>query len=605
MNFNCEPEPSSKGSLFTIKARGNLKFDILKSGIQKGIRRGLPDLAVPLALRGMELGNKLKAAKTNILNRLIVIAGEDIGVASLPALRYIDEQVSELRTKSDDNQLINIVAYMCSQPKTRYTSWLRSYWVTCVLDQRFQHLIPKNIVESFSEASLTVDSWEKMITSKTPYLSLAFAARFMEMDLKVDVNMKELDGRNTKKVKQDKAIWMKMYHMTNFKDMIKMLYKWYTNESEKHIYMILAHTIVIEPHVCGMSENTDFNLDSDQWKETAFRGRIQVPEYVVDWHTRAGKIKGSNKFDFAMVGSHIENEHEIEGTSALKDIYVEIKKIQTNEETTEIKKYKPKKAIRVDNVAVNIPTEAFNDTHSEAISRDDTLHGQILTSRIKPCTYMIRGGVLKGKVIKGPFRDGVKINKFYNRYRGFKLMRCDDVVDITILKDSKGGLWIQSDILSDVDPSEWEYVMADDKILGRSVKRVVRESIGSRQLKDLSHEDIYNVLFGQRFLYRDFLISAVMGSGDQGDWNTLVTRDLQRAVLIDYEDSSGRKEFTKPGHVYSKTSKRMHDLFERGYSENIDKIKEIKRNILENLEELKNIGAWDETQGKMVLDFIK
>lgn len=63
----------------------------------------------------------------------------------------------------------------------------------------------------------------------------------------------------------------------------------------------------------------------------------------------------------------------------------------------------------------------------DAIMLESTVHGQILTSRYKCITYIVREGEFAGKVIKGPYKSTCKLSilkKYSLLFRQFKVREC-------------------------------------------------------------------------------------------------------------------------------------------------------------------------------------
>lgn len=607
------PEASVSGSIFSLRVRGGLKFDIVKSGVQKGIRRALPDVAVPLALRGLELGLKVKTAYSNLMNRLIVIAGEDIGPACLPALVKVDQEVSMMRDGREggdvealQHRLSDLVGYMCAQKKSRYCSYLRNYYFTALMNPEYRDLIETDVLNEFervrSQPASLFDLWRLGRESKYPYISLNFALTAMLSKEKIDGDVFELEGKKTRQTPIVKMIWLTILREVDekFRDLVKLLYRWFKNENEEHIYLVLAHVILIQSELCGMVENLHTNDHEEIWREMAFKRGVVIPEFVMDRHTQDGKRRGANKLDFALVGAVVENEARDFQSDVLQRVYVEVKRRQTSTETP-----RPRSEVKTRKfpMTTNFETGVFDEMCRDAVSRGDTLYGQKLTSRNKPVTYIIRSGDLAGTVMKGPYPCADTVLKLWSRFEGFRRMGCD-VLPLKILKDVDQGLWVSMTVMARAPPNEWTFEEVDDSILGRKIPRLVRESLGSNRLLDKPLAEIEEVLFGERFLYRDYLIAACMGAGDQGHWNCL-TMD-GRSVLIDYEDSSTRKKITHPSFVFAKCSSRgLRDLFERGFETHREKIRDVAREIESQKETLLRIGAWDPFQAEMVLNYIR
>src|SRR6185312_6040337 len=68
--------PVAKGP-FSAKMRGGLSISVTKSGYQKSIRRGYYHLGNVFGLLWFEVGALYAPLMSNLINRLIIIVGED------------------------------------------------------------------------------------------------------------------------------------------------------------------------------------------------------------------------------------------------------------------------------------------------------------------------------------------------------------------------------------------------------------------------------------------------------------------------------------------------------------------------------------------------
>jgi len=110
-----------------------IPIDVRKSNLQKAIRRGLLDQALSSFFAGFDLlnlfpGNQVAlATQTNFINRLIVIAGEDVGVANPRLLRTtlpILYAMSARKQARDPGVLSSIIYELVESPKSRLCSHL-------------------------------------------------------------------------------------------------------------------------------------------------------------------------------------------------------------------------------------------------------------------------------------------------------------------------------------------------------------------------------------------------------------------------------------------------------------------------------------------------
>lgn len=663
-----KPEPSTGGSIFTIKVRGGIKWDVVKSGIQKGIRRGRTDLSVPLTLRALELGQSVKAAFTNLTNRIIITSVEDIGPASLSTLFFVDRYITELRDNKDSYPITQVyqiasflIHHLCVEKKTRYISWLRNYFITCILNKPiYGHLIISEIHDIYSTILSThpnslIESWKLARQSKYPYITLAFAQRALDTkDVKSspiviwkqptfmgDVVKKKNKNAEGIELTEDKQMWEHIYEQTSHKELIKLLYKWYITNNEKHIFFIMAHILWIEPERCrhDLDKTVPSTQEYESWNTLAFYQPINIPDYVYDWHTKQGKLQGADLISFAKVGSQINNEMKSFQTTEYADLrqkYIDAKIIQqeqlskstsssstlsvstssssTSSSTSSSSSFLlpfSNQSIQENNNnnknnntnSNQFPTSTLTSEYKHMILHSNAIHGQVLTAGHKPITYIMHEGILQGKVFKGPYSQKSKIQTLWNRYQGFKWMKCD-VIDIEVYMDGM-NYWVCSNVFAVTFPSFWKYEVVEDKLLHRQIRRLIRTSLGTSQISRLStDEEKYDILFGPRFLLRDYLVAAVMGCGDQGLHNALIElKPDPRAVLIDYEDSTTRSTMSHLWDIFVKPSNQLKTIIETGYKNHKEKIMHVWKEIQAQEHSLRLLGALDETQFKLMNSF--
>jgi hypothetical protein len=179
----------------------------------------------------------------------------------------------------------------------------------------------------------------------------------------------------------------------------------------------------------------------------------------------------------------------------------------------------------------------------EAILLESTVHGQILTSRYKCITYIVREGEFAGKVIKGPYTS-------YSTYHNLKTFtNILKQVHVRIPTMTFIDDYVTMPVFSSVPICEWRTEQKMDKIIGKPVQVICRESLGSQQLNRLALDIQVEILLGETWLYRDYAFMKIFGRGDQGFWNCLVKKSNENnsdwdCLLIDYEETTKPKEMT-------------------------------------------------------------
>lgn len=193
---------------------------------------------------------------------------------------------------------------------------------------------------------------------------------------------------------------------------------------------------------------------------------------------------------------------------------------------------------------------------------DDWIIGQKLTSPNKKYVYLPTHEKLKGFVYKGPYSKNEKRNIMLEE-RIEILRKWNTKALLPEIINYKNEIWYKYPFLGDYDNITYE-IVNNKKILNR-------ESINIIQLSKLTDDKIYDILFGESFLFKDFLDFALLNIGDSGPWNTLCFNDS--AYLIDFEDTRKTK-MTSLIDIFTKRSKKMDSLIQKGLSNKLiqDKI---------------------------------
>jgi len=291
-------------------------LDVLKSGLQKYIRRGNLDKALYCAGEldlFKEAPERGETIRTNFLHRLMIIYMEDVANPSL--FNEVDRLVTELflerkkvnRNKEQEEELLGKLVYMlCKSEKARTCSHVRAVW-----NPKY-----KQIHNAYPEIK---KSWSEVSETKTslPELCALFEKYFKEKNelciyyaFQIDISQDKLQ---TKYFRSNKPVWFifnqLLVHGGN-KDRVNKFIVWYKNHIGKMkegflcwLFPLLM-SIGIIPEDGNVVEGTD--TYKSNWNKNRFKEIIEIDDYVVDRHTRSGKEKGL--VDFAMNEALVENE---------------------------------------------------------------------------------------------------------------------------------------------------------------------------------------------------------------------------------------------------------------------------------------------------------
>jgi len=303
---------------FSAKMRGGLSISVTKSGYQKSIRRGYYNLANVFGLLWWEVGVLYPPLMTNLINRLIVIAGEDCA-GNLRFLHWIDQKVAVLRQKNElfkkkfkqsgsqgvmvevkelSRDICLVTTMLVKSSKTRVSSWAKGVFYDGlnhpVICDQVEELYPGilDLKTQFDQLDL-LSAYQNALSSLYPLLSIRYAYMAYAQQEKSLVN----------------SMWVHLLKIKN-DEHVQLFYRWFQKEkSENRIYLILAHIYVFQSTLFEMKDIDESQavLLMNEWNQIVNNGKIRFPSWMQDMHTVEGKKKGMNGIDFANVGSHIEN----------------------------------------------------------------------------------------------------------------------------------------------------------------------------------------------------------------------------------------------------------------------------------------------------------
>lgn len=307
---SLEPLAKYKG-IFNSKTPCGWALDSCKSRLQKYIRRNMPDKATQCALEMLNMKDKLavtsaergvKAVTTNLLNRICVIACEDIGLGNLGLVRTVLGSV-------DTNNVMSCIHALCKAEKTRLASWVYRAYAT---PEGQAIAASRGLFPTIPEC----ESWHGW-KAKDPLSIRIYADRFysclMQKDLSAVYWLDQYDkvsqglyvvARNRRR-KPMAVIW----EMMSF----PWLAVHYWTKTEKRPFLILA--------VLAHIYETPYDLCPIPEVLTPTPIAFTLDNYVLDMHTREGKRKGKTRRDFVEEGSEVTPVSEMYYHRFLHEIY--------------------------------------------------------------------------------------------------------------------------------------------------------------------------------------------------------------------------------------------------------------------------------------------
>lgn len=607
-----------KGPLAGGISQNGYPTDILKSGLQKYIRRGEIQKALyccwELELFHNLMKNEtdeqkrrsLKGFLTNIINRLIIISVEDIGIGCIGIPILIEHVIERYRDDSTrKGALYTLVKYMCEVPRAREISHINTvYYQVLNSDKKDQYILQYPDIYNF-DRNITDNmlGFRRLYDKQQDGCFYYFAKQLQE------------NGKNSTMPMISYVIDLET--QPNRKKVMCILQQWYKEYSFREFFIFAFQIVLIGLRKqlqidVGQISSKLKQMDTNEWEESyAFNlkgNRLEMDDYVVDKHTRDGKKMGKGTREFATEGSYVSNE-SVDLNLQYKEIYISFR--QQNNTIIQVEKQdrpcagitKPNNPcknkgryqngdswycsihntskVKVEELLVDIKHKISKETLELMYLGP---RGQLMTGKHKKQVFLPKEGKLAGKVVKGPWytSDIPKLNRMLFRLNEAKKWKIP-CIPFMIVSGFDGEMYTLYRNLSSREPSKWilenrqdPYVAYPECISSKydTVEIIQRESLGIRQLHKCDTKLQDEILFGNQFLFQGIVLMAILGVGDMGPYNILVTEDNQ-GWIVDYDENTSKTAFTEIGHLYAKSAKCYTDQFLRGIHQNKDRIKQM------------------------------
>lgn len=551
-----------------------ISLSVLKSWLQKSIRRGDEQGACTAMtmiwhiLQEPDTG----AARTNILNRLNIIAGEDV-CANPTVVCDVLERVQKFYAAPELGleELLKVVRLLCQAPKARYPSLLRAVAATDMAENEEE--IAREALDLHNQSKESYVKVSDRVRVTLNSLLAPFVGRGWKGQ-RGDIANILSRVTNNKATKISPVIpWIvdSMSYLSDNRqrrETFATLLAAYMCHNESHIFLMLLIGIVFAPHRFVWDK---FQVSGDMDLSVDVTVPCKVPEYALDIHT--GNKSGSNGYErFAREGAFIENKHEPAHPGAWETVYIE-QKVQLDQSgkkssltktaddpvvingglakkrsISEISKKQTTLVLAGFSKTPAIPDTVFSSPN-EVFSqfRPDIVLGQCPTAKHKPRTF-VYVPEMPGWVVKGP-------------YAAAKASRIQFVTSVmtgvgrTVLTpkwipnpaDSSKTGWLAYPNKALRPRSQWKTFKRSSKTTeDREVVIADRVSMGIRRMIDGSHEE--QVQWMMQGGYLSFLAASVIGIGDMGPHNAIVCDN--QLIIIDLDDMSGKETITSITDVF-------------------------------------------------------
>lgn len=284
------------------------KLDEMKSGLQKYIRRGMVEKAMMCATelyRMIEV--EAKGTQSNLYNRLAVISCEDIGPANMDLVLSVVNLVNE--ENRNFKRMIRAVELLCESSKTRIMSHL---WFAYTSEEG-----RKMLRERLGFEGLDTDSGESPLDLPSTYPS--DLSRILQM-MAVRLNEKNdiatyWEGKfmeYTGKVKKRGRMTNHYFTIENVFNKflpaheVSVFLLAFLKQSEKRPFLMTPIVAILFNDVGKVTEIPETKRDVGYLLEGKYK--LELDDYVIDMHTKAGKKKNKGRTVFRNEGSMVTNQ---------------------------------------------------------------------------------------------------------------------------------------------------------------------------------------------------------------------------------------------------------------------------------------------------------
>ena len=350
--------------------------DVMKSALQKYIRRGVLDKALYTAGEldlFKEASDRGETIRTNFLHRLMVIFLEDVENASI--LPEIHDLISKLfleRDKKNRNKVLEeqwisrIVFLLTSSTKARVCSHIRS-----VFNDKYKPLLDE--YPTLEKLEKEVGEKYKLFQTALENKSLTAIYYAFQIDSSGEI------------VNRKRAVWVIFEKLKRVYPKIDMYEDWYKNHLGKMKEGFLCWLFPMLMYLGAIPESQSSEEEKIQYDQTWDRNRhmetIEVEDFIVDRHTKKGKAK--DLVEFALVGAFVENEASFVNP-LWKQFYEDSKRYEEGQP---------------------ILGEPENEALLETDEYNFIVMTQITTTASKMDVYFARDKTGKLVVVKGPYQN--------------------------------------------------------------------------------------------------------------------------------------------------------------------------------------------------------
>ena len=386
-----------------VKSLNGFDFDILKSALQKYIRRG--DY-----IRGVNIACEIdmfrffpggKGEITNFYNRLRVITLEDIGLGCPEVLFLVDTYLINYLVCEKDElsiDLINCIKQLCLVPHSRFYSHVKCYY----LNNKKECGIPNIKINLGKNENLRqhVDNMVWCLENRDDFIVYPIL-KILEVE-----KLNEKINKNTRPGFLIFDIFRKIVKMSNkVEKTLEICERWYKTLKVQENFLCCIHPI----YFYFYEKETDFIFSESEkylfhYNSILLQKKYEISDYCYDKHTKVGRRLNRDDIEFAIEGSLVSYEKMVRTTSVFQTYssFYRNSKINLEKLSTETSEFKFK------------------------------IRAQLVCSACRQDTYFAEDKMGRNVVVKGPYLTYESAIKCFNIVSILRLFKGINTCDVNI-----------------------------------------------------------------------------------------------------------------------------------------------------------------------------
>lgn len=536
-------------------SENNYSLDVLKSALQKYIRRGDAKKACYAVreflsfslIQNQDNAKDIKRINTNLFHRLIIIILEDIGLNALFHIEKINKLYLNFKETLEINFCIELICLLCGIYKSRECSFYKSYFIT----QKFEYNNIANselILKYFDKESNEI---KKIINEIIYNFERSNNVIYFLFQL---YNIEKSKQKYYRSNDINRLIFFILNLITEEDEKKEILFEWYKEISNCQenflpwlIYVIFKRKNHVEEYLPNYIDPNEIK----EWLENN-KNEIEFDDWVYDKHTKIGRQNDkTNSIEYFRNISSIVIPEDHRVNEEYKTYYLNL--IKKNEDKT------------YDEIII-IDDEINNNISAETDYFEFKIRAQLLTSNYKTDTYF---GVLKKEIeefkngelvfIKGPLSEqninrAIKYNEIKHKInlpfiRIEKLfLRCNmfrtEEIILGQRKQIKEGWFLVCEDIRNMDIENIPIEIKNSKLY-KDVRVVDGTKLKIKQISSECIKDEIGINYILMLLFR-----YILSISDVANRNFLVKNTL--VFSLDEDHTLGTPEFNMSKEIKEK-----------------------------------------------------